>query len=247
LCQSGKEAAFGCHDARRGAENNNCGLAKAFTEAASFFHLVTHSGCGAKQAPELMMQALVAVFLLRCLQFKGYMPRGVERGKLDSQEMAVAMLLHHFMRVAYFNTHEMAGLQDGDGDLLQRLRRIGRATNPSLALFNHSCNPNYRRITAGRRTVGVTVRPIRKGEEITDTYCQPFAVCDRAARHEALRKYDFVCACVACREEWPGIARMPSKLIGQAADRWEILRSELRCFYMNSLILYQSIYCSKLL
>ncbi len=31
------------------------------------------------------------------------------------------------------------------------MRRIGRATNPTLALFNHSCDPNYRRISVGRQ------------------------------------------------------------------------------------------------
>ena len=58
-------------------------------------------------------------------------------------------------------------------------RRVGRSTNPSLALFNHSCHPNYRRVSHGRVTVGFAVRDIGAGEEITDTYCATFACAEK--------------------------------------------------------------------
>ena len=60
------------------------------------------------------------------------------------------------MRVTYYNTHEVTTTDedtDGVGFGSDRLsmRRIGRATNPSLALLNHSCDPNYRRISVGNK------------------------------------------------------------------------------------------------
>ena len=60
------------------------------------------------------------------------------------------------MRVTYYNTHEVTTTDedtDGIGFGSDRLsmRRIGRATNPSLALLNHSCDPNYRRISVGNK------------------------------------------------------------------------------------------------
>ena len=62
------------------------------------------------------------------------------------------------MRVTYYNTHEITTASVDQDDMMSsangggggispeklRLRRIGRATNPTLALLNHSCDPNYR-------------------------------------------------------------------------------------------------------
>ena len=108
-------------------------------------------------APELMMQAMTAIFLLRCLKAKKYYvaDEAASRTVLSETELFLARLLHHFMRVTYYNTHEITTAsvdQDdvtatGEGGVSPeklRLRRIGRATNPTLALLNHSCDPNYR-------------------------------------------------------------------------------------------------------
>ena len=59
------------------------------------------------------------------------------------------------MRVTYFNTHEVTTTDEdttgvGFGSDRLAMRRIGRATNPTLALLNHTCDPNYRRISVGR-------------------------------------------------------------------------------------------------
>ena len=118
----------------------------ADTEA--FHNLVTHDGAGNKEAAELMMQATVAVFLLRCLEFKGYISKKDDGGAsgMSDDQLFFAKLIHHFMRCAYFNTHETVIAEeggDGDSDSV-KVRRIGRATNPTLALINHSCDPNYR-------------------------------------------------------------------------------------------------------
>ena len=45
-----------------------------------------------------------------------------------------------------FNTHETVIAEENDDDSGDKVkvRRIGRATNPTLALINHSCDPNYR-------------------------------------------------------------------------------------------------------
>ena len=71
------------------------------------------------------------------------------------------------MRVTYYNTHEITTTEEDDGadglgpDKLQ-MRRIGRATNPTLALLNHSCDPNYRRISVGKHTLGFATKLAKK-------------------------------------------------------------------------------------
>ena len=86
------------------------------------------------------------MFLLRCLQFKGYISKESGSPELSEDELFFARLLHHFMRCAYFNTHETVIAEENDDDSGDKVkvRRIGRATNPTLALINHSCDPNYR-------------------------------------------------------------------------------------------------------
>ena len=127
------------------------------TSIWSFHNLVTHQGSD-KQAPELMMQSLAAIFLLRCLKAKNYYPvePNSDPSRLSEEELYLALLLHHFMRVTYYNTHEITTTDEdtngvGFGTDRLAMRRIGRATNPTLALLNHTCDPNYRRISVGRQ------------------------------------------------------------------------------------------------
>ena len=105
-----------------------------------------------------MMQSLAAIFLLRCLKAKNYYPvePNSDPSRLSEEELYLALLLHHFMRVTYYNTHEITTTDEdtngvGFGTDRLAMRRIGRATNPTLALLNHTCDPNYRRISVGRQ------------------------------------------------------------------------------------------------
>ena len=67
---------------------------------------MAHYGSEDFNAPELMKEALVSVFLTRCLQSKGYF--GFQE-KLVPQfgvdELRIALWIHRFMRIARFNCH----------------------------------------------------------------------------------------------------------------------------------------------
>ena len=72
--------------------------------------LVTHDGSNKYSAPELMKESLVAVFLTRCLQAKGYFndqKSAEDNTKFTEKQMNVAIWIHHLMRVAKFNSHEV--------------------------------------------------------------------------------------------------------------------------------------------
>ena len=115
-----------------------------------------------------------------------------------------ALLLHHFMRVTFYNSHETTEVEKiGPNWSDNSLQKIGRATNPTLALINHGCDPNYDRVSWGRITLGFACKPIAAGEEIVDTYCQPFVVVAKEERRQRLAKYNFSCACNACKHNWP--------------------------------------------
>ena len=79
--------------------------------------LVTHNGSSLHSAPILMKESLIAVFLTRCLQARGYFRRYIknineknvsnENVEFTDNQMKVAIWIHHLMRVAKFNSHEV--------------------------------------------------------------------------------------------------------------------------------------------
>eukprot|EP00096_Caligus_rogercresseyi_P009450 TRINITY_DN3217_c0_g1_i1.p1 TRINITY_DN3217_c0_g1~~TRINITY_DN3217_c0_g1_i1.p1 ORF type:complete len:626 (-),score=140.54 TRINITY_DN3217_c0_g1_i1:828-2705(-) len=183
------------------ASSNLCYNSK---DIFTFHNLVTHDSSRFKKAPELMMQALTAVYLLRVLELSGYFQNEVD----DTSKIFFLKLIHHFMRCVYYNTHEITTNHLNEfGEY--KIRRIGRATNPTLALFNHSCDPNYRRISYGRWTYGFATRPIPKGAEILDTYTQIFAAMDKNTRLGSLEKYNFTCECLPCLKDLPTLEFLP--------------------------------------
>ena len=47
-----------------------------------------------------------------------------------------------------------------------KILKIGVALNPSLALINHSCDPNYARVVRGKSVLAFATRNIRKVETL---------------------------------------------------------------------------------
>jgi len=181
----------------------------------SFHNLVTHDGLAGKQAPELMMQCHVVVFFIRLMNANGYLPKPDNKHdlQLSEDQLLAARILHHLMRAAFFNTHEITQIEKkGEKYDSIRVERIGRVTNPSLALINHSCDPNYRRVSSGTTTYGFACKPIRKGEEISDLYGKPFSSSPMQDRQKGLQKYNFSCLCRACKENWQTMEALPNQI-----------------------------------
>ena len=98
--------------------------------------LVTHQEGAHRSAPALMKEALTALFFLRLLQLRGYCSPSSSPSTLSSEELDTALLLHHFMRVVFYNSHEASALI-GNSQTGKKVSKIGVAINPSLALINH--------------------------------------------------------------------------------------------------------------
>ena len=62
----------------------------------TFHNLVTHDGLGGKQAPELMMQCHVVVFLVRLMVALGYLNKARDDLEFGEEEMLAGQILHHF-------------------------------------------------------------------------------------------------------------------------------------------------------
>ena len=74
-------------------------------DVMTFHNLVTHDNFQS-DAPSLMVQAQVALFFLRCLQFKGYLKRSNNPESLNEEESFFVMLIHHFIHFCFMHTHD---------------------------------------------------------------------------------------------------------------------------------------------
>ena len=110
------------------------------------FNLVTHHE--QMSSTENFHRATFAIFLLRCLDSQGYFASNPSSSsELTGEKLLIARLLFHFLELLQFNTHEVAqlemvGRRFEDG---AKSRLIGAAVFPTLALFNHSCEPSLTR------------------------------------------------------------------------------------------------------
>jgi|SRR5271170_5338933 len=74
---------------------------------------------------------------------------------------------------------------------------MGRIFDPTLALLNHSCNPNAALIYDSNVVHLRSIRDIRSGEQVTISYIDNTHI--RPARQgQLLMNYFFECACPAC-------------------------------------------------
>lgn len=71
------------------------------------------------------------------------------------------------------------------------------------ALFNHSCVPNVQEVWIDNRTACMTIRPIRKGEQLFICYMPEVLqkVYNLDVKSELYAKFEFRCGCVKCKDE----------------------------------------------
>ena len=92
--------------------------------------------------------------------------------------------------------------------------RLSPGIYPTLAMFNHSCDPSIVRFYVEDVVAVQAIKNIRKGEEICENYGPIFfhsAKDDRQSRLE--KQYWFKCACIACQENWPLMHEMTQDVL----------------------------------
>jgi len=190
---------------------------------STVYGLVTHKGEADRTAPVLMKESLTALFYLRVLKVSGYFQEKSLELELSPEELAIGELILHFMRVVFFNSHEVTERSSID----KKIVKIGVCLNPSLALINHSCDPNYARVVKGRKSIAFATRLIKKGEEIHDVYSPTFFTAGRTTRLDVTERYNFSCCCEACVENWSTQYNMSPKVtfIGQKEDDTQLENS----------------------
>lgn len=150
---------------------------------------------------------MLAVMLLRCMKKYGYFGfDGVDDDVLTEDECYIGVLLVHFLEVNQFNAHEVAQFE-----MIARNREegsksvyIGAACYPTLAMFNHSCDPSIIRFYIEDYVCVQTIKNVRRGEEICENYGPIFFHSPKEDRIQRLKaQYWFDCCCIPCQETWP--------------------------------------------
>jgi len=87
----------------------------------------------------------MAVYLLECLRQTSFFDESSstrQTTNLTEDEIYIGELLLHHLQVVQFNAHEVSEVQiPNDNVETSGSECIGAGLYPTLALFNHSCNP----------------------------------------------------------------------------------------------------------
>ncbi|XP_015599275.1 SET and MYND domain-containing protein 4 [Cephus cinctus] len=191
----------------------------------AFHGLVTHED--ERTADDLFHRAHMAAWLLRVLKRTSYLPKDVitpddAQHKLSEIEIFIGGLLLHNIQLLQFNAHEISELQRPKFERTLANAKsifIGGGVYPTVALFNHSCNPGVIRYFVGTTMIIRAVRTIMSGEEICENYGPIFTTTPEKERKRKLRlQYWFDCACEACTEQWPLLNEIDPRILRFKCD-----------------------------
>uniref|UniRef100_A0A1A9WP51 SET domain-containing protein n=1 Tax=Glossina brevipalpis TaxID=37001 RepID=A0A1A9WP51_9MUSC len=176
-------------------------------------HLVRHETT--RTASNWFQHALMARFLSKCLQESGY----IDSQYQSEDVLLITSLLLRTLQFLQYNTHEVAELHKSQKNGNESTVFIGGALYPTLALFNHSCDPGVVRYFRGTTIHINTVKPIEAGLPISENYGPIYTQEIREERQSKLKDlYRFDCSCDACLENWPTFDKLPVDVIRFRCD-----------------------------
>ena len=103
-----------------------------------------------------------------------------------------------FRQVLYREMSNSFGIWDPSEGSDQEL--LGWALHPKAVYFNHSCEPNIRKVRQGRNMVFIAEHNIEEGEELCITYGSVAEPVEER-RNRLLENYSFWCQCSRCTRE----------------------------------------------
>lgn len=81
---------------------------------------------------------------------------------------------------------------------------------PLMSLLNHSCDFNMYHYMSGNKIALNAVKMIKKGEQLSIDYGADFQLKPTQERRSFLKaRYNFVCNCVACINDWNPNSEFP--------------------------------------
>ena len=177
----------GIRSEKKGAEEDtNCSSTNIY-ESQNFLNLyalMAHEET--LDTEEWLLRTLIAIFLLKSLQLTGFFKsilsvkgkdvisseeEGDEDGfgndVLAEEELFTCKVILRLINICPTNCHDVSEFETPVLDSFTTACNkvsLGAAIYPTLALFNHACDPSFMRCNKGNAVVCVANRKIRKGK-----------------------------------------------------------------------------------
>lgn len=149
-----------------------------------------------RTAKDFFQYSLMSYFLASCLQLGGYTPA-------EQSDFVGALVLRN-LQFLQFNTHELFELQQSSDRKNSKTVFIGGGLYPTLALFNHSCEPSVVRYFKGTSVYVHAIKNIQPGMQVSENYGPLYTQSPREERQDQLKDlYWFECTCDPCLSNWP--------------------------------------------
>jgi hypothetical protein len=108
-----------------------------------------------------------------------------------------------------YNAHEISELQYKEKNDTGSSVFIGGGIYPTVAFFNHSCDPGIVRYYNGNTMMARAIKHISQGSIVAENYGPIFTQMPKDQRQlQLLKQYHFNCMCVPCTQNWPTFKEM---------------------------------------
>lgn len=177
------------------------------------FNLYHHEN--QRSADEVLQHTIVAYFIVQCLSATGYFD-DLPSSSSSRMKSIIGGLTLRNLQILQFNTHEVFELEHHHQKKgsSKETKFIGGALYPTVALFNHSCDPGVVRYFRGHTIHVHAIKNIGAGQVIAENYGPMYTQQDRECRQSTLNSvYRFDCHCAPCTENWPVYERMSTNYI----------------------------------
>lgn len=148
---------------------------------------------------ELFLRTTISVFLTKCLATTSFFKDS------SPSQLEISKLFMHFLHFLPANAHDIGELELLNKNVFSgsKMTSLGAGLYNTLSLFNHSCDHNFMRANIGKDVVCITVKDIKKGQEITENYGLSYAYNSLEKRQKICKEhYGFECKCIACVNNW---------------------------------------------
>lgn len=127
--------------------------------------------------------------------------------------------MYHNLQFMQFNAHEISELQYKGKNDSGSSAFIGGGLYPTVAYFNHSCDPGVARYFNGNVIMLRALKKIPAGSMVAENYGPVFTQMEKSERQaHLLKQYRFTCQCKPCLENWPTFKDMDDTVLRFRCD-----------------------------
>ncbi|KAF7992289.1 hypothetical protein HCN44_001614 [Aphidius gifuensis] len=188
------------------AHRNEDPLTKGFTNGkldpdkyASVYSLISHCYKNLeKESTSLVGCIITGYFLMQTNKAIENCSGNLKLLKENELFVFIVGLIERNNWIMAVNIFEAGFFTDGQ-DALPSMTVIA----PGASFYNHSCNPMINRNICGGYMISTAICPIKKGQQIFETYGEAYFTEEKKERQVYLNDHHFICKCEACINNWP--------------------------------------------